>query len=39
VGAPSSAASFADAMLRLDFNHHYRDEYTRHREPMRMPPK
>jgi hypothetical protein len=23
--APSSAASFADALLRPDFNHHYRD--------------
>ena len=39
LGAPSSAASFADVLLRLDFNHHYRDEYARQREPMRMPPK
>jgi hypothetical protein len=39
MGAPSSAASFADVLLRLDFNHHYRDEYARQREPMRMPLK
>jgi hypothetical protein len=39
VSAPSSAASFANALLRLDFSHHYRDEYAWQREPMRMPPK